>query len=70
MTEIVDLQQREMWAVTFLPPQDAPALGYLPSQREHVGAAAVLDNSPPTVAGPPDPVADMVRAYRLTSGRP
>lgn len=58
--------QREMWAVAFHPVQDAPALGYLPSLREYVGA---VDATPPVV-GRHDPIADLVKAYKLIRDHP
>jgi hypothetical protein len=54
------------WVVSFHPPQDAPALGHMPSLREYVGA---VDATPPTVTTP-DPVADIMRMYRLVRDKP
>jgi hypothetical protein len=65
----IDDLQREMWAVAFHPPQDAPALGYLPSVREYIGAVPVPDATPPVVEAA-DPVADLVKAYRLIRDAP
>lgn len=48
------------------PPQDAPALGYLPSLREYIGA---VDATPPVV-GRHDPIADLVKAYKLIRDHP
>lgn len=51
----------------YLPPQDAPALGY--HRGPLIGAEAVPDATPPTVTAA-DPVADLVKAYRLVRDHP
>lgn len=70
---IIDDLQREMWAVAFRPVQDAPALGYMPSLREYVGAVPWTDeaisdafyiNRPPGVMLPSE-VTDAVAKWWL-----
>lgn len=59
---------REQEPVTFFTPvEDAPALGYMPSLREFL--PPVPDTTPPTVEAA-DPVADLVKAYRLVRDTP
>jgi hypothetical protein len=55
-----------LWS-DFLPPQDAPALGY--RTEPLIDAEAVQDGTPPEVTAP-DPVADLVKAYRLIQDHP
>jgi hypothetical protein len=55
-----------LWS-DFLPPQDAAALGY--HTEPLIGAEAVQDGTPPKVTAA-DPVADLVKAYRLVRDAP
>lgn len=52
-----------------LPNLGAPALG-VPPKPWPVGAEPVPDTTPPVVDALPDPLADLVAAYRLIADRP
>lgn len=63
----VDPKARPMQWSDFLPPQDAPALGF--RTQPLIGAEAVQDVTPPTVTKP-DLQADLVKAYKLIRDAP
>jgi hypothetical protein len=78
-TEEAQRERERSWAdlgawldamvVPFDPPQDAPALGYHVPPVRTIGAEVMPDATLPTVTAR-DPIADLVRAYRLIEANP